>query len=147
MKKLKLPKLADKKYKSKSFREPGLFWHFHHATLVEYSSEAFTRFDEIYNCKWKGEHNLRFKLFNRVKLTGLPAHVKMLLADCAKKFKAWKQKGNGKTYGTFDLSRSALNAWLYSHKPLMEELHRKQCKGCTWDGNTIFTGKYKHLDH
>lgn len=145
-KKLKLPKLAAKKHRSKAFKEPGLFWHFHHATLVELCQQPARRIEEIYNCKDREEHALRFKLINRVKLATLPKEVKKWIDDYTKAYKAWVLRGNDRTYERMDRARGKVNGWIYDNKEFMSELHDEQCKGCTWDGRTIFTGKYAHLD-
>jgi len=110
-------------------RKPKAYWHIHHDTLMEFRAGPIkARIYWIKRCKPLSEIPIRLKLLRPVK-GRLP--VKLV--------EAWE------SYLITPL-QDRLIALGEMHKkclPKLEALHKKECPGCPWDGETIFPN-YAH---
>ena len=145
----------------------GLFWHVHHDVLCEWSDDIRERIRFIKAHKPKSEHSLRLKLLKPVKgrmageltktweayLKADKAHGKALAAyarsrdvyvmqeNYSKKARdAYRKAGNAinKTMTVCNEMWCAYERALHKQHKHLNELHRKECKNCPWNGRTIF---------
>jgi hypothetical protein len=106
----------------------GFFWHIHHKTLLEWSDDIDERIDYIKSDKPEEEVETRLRLMKPVQ-GELPKEV----FESGKAYdEAWK---------ALDEARKAWEEALQRNKGVIEELHRKECPNCPWDGKTIFPKK------
>ena len=132
------------------------YWHIHHETLCEFSDNIEERVAYIKNNKSIEEMAVRLRLLREVK-GELPKAYKTACKayyDARKAYNdAWKAYNDawkayydaGKAYN--DAWKACNDAWkAYNDagkacKEEIEELHKKECPACPWDGFTIFPDK------
>ena len=101
------------------------YWHIHHLVLVELATEPITnrrRFIKL--IKSESEVPTRLRLLKRVK-GKLPDAV----------VKAGRKYVDTQSHSLFSYQRALRKP---ANKKAIEKLHRKECKKCPWDGETIF---------
>ena len=97
-------------------------WHIHHDVLLESLIEPFeNRVKYIKESKPRGERKLRLRLFKTVK-GELPFEL-------VEVWKAWNEAGK------------ARDEALKTYEPQILALHKKECRRCPWNGETIFSKK------
>ena len=136
------------------FPEQGFYWHVHHAdVLIEWCRSYKERKAFILENKADNNIDTRIRLFKPVRGT-LPREV----VEAGKSYhEAWKaydeaSKTAGKTHDKVwksyhEASKAYDEAWkvcekaLKNNMPAIEDLHRKECPDCPWDGHSIFPNK------
>ena len=125
------------------------YWHVHHEILCESSDNIEERVAYIKNNKSIEEMAVRLRLLREVK-GELPKAYK---TACKAYYDAWKSCNDAwKSYK--DARKSYNDAWKSYNdagtacedageacKEEIEELHKKECPACPWDGFTIFPDK------
>jgi len=113
------------------FEVGGIVLHCHHESLFERLTEpASNRIDYILAIKPKHEQALRLRLFRPVTEAQLKRHSKAYAkrkkadAEWEKAYAEWKKA---------DAERKK------AYAELITLLHFDICKGCPWDGKTIFS--------
>ena len=106
--------------------KPRVYWHIHHDQLFQYKTGTIkNRIAFIKREKPKEEIAIRLRLLKPVKG---PLPVKLDKAVAARK-KAWG--AYVKAGAVYDKAGAAC-------KPQLEALHKRECRGCPWNGETIF---------
>ncbi len=117
----------------------GMFWHVHHDELLEYCYDYDERVRFIKENKPKNERELRLRLCRPVK-GKLPIAVKKAGIAYSTAAKAYIETPTfgGDIWSAMNKSRKAYQEVVEDNMPAIEELHRKECPDCPWDGKTIF---------
>lgn len=102
----------------------GWAFHLHHETLVEWCTDYDDRVRFIKDDKPKDEQSLRLRLFKIIPVKQLPREWQKAYAERQKAYAEWR-----KAYAEIS--------------PFFEILHKKLCKKCPWNGQTIFTRQNK----
>jgi hypothetical protein len=129
--------------------------HCHHEQLIEHLIEpAENRIAFILRSKSPHEQALRLRLFRPFK-GKIPSKLKKIIADWEKaKANLWQAKASlWQTDADWEKvkadSRKAIADWQKAYaeswkacadwqKTYADTTHKKQCKNCPWDGQTIF---------
>ena len=118
----------------------GFFWHIQHDMLLEWSNDIRERIAYIKYNKPKDQRDLRLRLMKPVQ-GELPAAVaeagKAYKEACKAYYEA--RKTYNEAYRAF--AWKAYKEALKANAAVLEELHRKECPDCPWDGETIFPEK------
>ena len=134
-------------------KQEGFFWHVHHEMLLEWCYGYDERKQYIQTNKPDHEIDTRLRLFKTVMgslpeevVTAEEAYVKAEEAH-NKAWEAYITAGEvydkaWKAYITAEeayvKAGEALVKALQNNWAKIEELHRKECPNCPWDGHTIF---------
>ena len=123
----------------------SLVVHCHHESLFEYLEEpAENRISYILSSKSQHEQALRLHLFRPVNSKLLPkkwreAYAKRREAD------AKRQEADAKWREAYAKRQEAYAKWREAYAKRREadakRLHIRICKGCPWDGDTIFPSR------
>ena len=117
------------------------YWHIHHDILVEPLIKPLKiRIEYIKKNKSKNEIKLRLKLLKPVKgklpIEVVKAREAYYKAEKASD-KAWK--AYDKTREAYDKTREAYDKVFQKNIKAINILHKKECRGCPWNGKSIFT--------
>ena len=117
----------------------GFFWHVHHDVLLEHSHDIDERIAYVKSHKPAKEVETRLRLMRPV-IGELPEEVVKARKAHGKAWKAWgdARKDYAKACKAYDEACKAFNEAIQRNLPAIEELHRKECPGCSWNGKTIF---------
>ena len=112
----------------------GLYWHTHHDILLEWCYDYEERAEYIRAEKPKKEQGTRLRLFQPVKGI-LPLAV-------TKAGQAIGRAGQViiKVWQAYNEAGQAYDDVVLAHKQSIENLHKKECPNCPWNGQTIFSG-------
>jgi|SRR5579872_4263245 len=118
----------------------GLFWHVHHEILAEYCYNAKQRREYIRTVKSSEESSEMIKTRLRLmKPVVIPKSNKALkpLAKMLAEIEAVRVIGGQAS--TYMINKTERDKYLLGQfvKPLAA-LHKRQCKNCPWNGQTIF---------
>ena len=136
--------------------KPKLYWHIHHDTLLEKTSNIQERIDYIKAEKAEAEIPLRLKLMTPVlHPEKLPARFRKASEAYHKAREAYNKTEEAyykaaealdKAEEAYDKAREAYHkAWGDYHKARkdcnteIEKLHREEHPDCPWNGKTIFS--------
>ena len=117
----------------------GFFWHIHHEILLEYSYNIDKRVAYIKSYKPKDQIEIRLRLMKPVK-GELPQEVVKARKVYNEARNAYNEAENAydEAENAYDEAENAYNEAIQRNKIVIEELHRKECPNCPWDGKTIF---------
>ena len=124
----------------------GFFWHIHHEILLEHSGNINERVAYIKSYKPKDQIEIRLRLMKPVK-GELPQEVVKAGKVYGEAENAYNEAGKAynearnaydEAWNAYDEARKAWEEALQRNKGVIEELHRKECPNCPWDGKTIF---------
>jgi len=140
-------------------KKSGIYRHCHHNKLFEYVYDEQERINYIINRKPANEVDTRLRLFKPEKMENLPKEVKEAYKAHNKARKAREEaykaceeareareealeayEEANKAYGAM---YKVLKEAIVNNMDKLEELHRKECPDCPWDGKTIFPKKEK----
>ena len=136
--------------------KPKLYWHIHHDTLLEKTSNIQERIDYIKEEKPEAEIPLRLKLMTPV------LHPEKLPARFQKAWEAYDkaEEASAKAWKAYLKAREACNKALKAYIKAsedcikareaydkvreasaaeIEKLHREEHPDCSWNGETIFS--------
>ena len=119
------------------------YWHIHHDRLIELLTEPIKdRIQYIRKNKPENEIELRLKLLKPV-MDILPKDFIEAYKAWYEAYKAWYEadKAWDEAYKTRDEANKTRDEAHNKNLPLLEELHKKECPGCPWNGKTIFSQK------
>jgi hypothetical protein len=118
----------------------GFYWHIHHGVLCEWSDDIAERIACIKTQKPERERALRLKRMKPVK-GKLPVRF---VEAYVKAREAYEKAGAlGKAWVAYYKAQEALGKAWEACKDELEALHKKECRGCPWDGKTLFPKKVK----
>jgi len=118
----------------------GFYWHIHHDVLCEWSDDIDERIRYIKTYKPENERALRLRLMKPVK-GKLPVRF---VEAYVKAWVAYEKAGAlGKAWVAYYKAQEALGKAWEACKDELEALHKKECRGCPWDGKTLFPKKVK----
>ena len=142
-------------------KKSGLAFHCHHDRLYEFVYDYDERVNYIKQNKPADEIELRLRLFKPILEQLIPGRNSKEYAAYGKTWAAYGKKwaaydkaraacvrkwaAYGKTWAAYHKASVACDkAWAaydkkYGHE--IENLHRKLCPDCTWNGKTIFPDK------
>ena len=118
---------------------PHLAWHLHHEKLLEVCFSCEERIAYIKSDKPLHEQEIRLRLFRPV-VGPLPARLAKALAGWAKARAELAKACTGwvKARTKWDRAYTKWDRALAGFMPELEEMHRRECPNCPWDGRTIF---------
>ena len=130
------------------------YWHIHHGILLEPLTEPIgNRIKFIKENKSKSEIPLRLRLLKPIE-GNLPTEVIKALEAYNKALEVYNKafeynkakeafyealEACSKTKEAFNKTLEACSKILRKYKKEIEVLHKKECPGCPWNGETIFT--------
>jgi len=122
----------------------GFYWHIHHDVLCEWSGDIDERIRYIKDQKPENERALRLRLMKPVK-GKLPARFVKAWEARDKAWEAYEKAGEAcdKAWEAWEKAWEAWEKAREARKDELEALHKKECRGCPWDGKTLFPKKVK----
>lgn len=137
----------------RGIKNRGLCWHVHHNRLIECCYDFTERVNAIKVNKPANEVEARLRLFKFIK-GKLPAAVSDTAKVFAKADIVYRKASNGYWDGpaksmkeadktlrrasdVWDSANANLKAAINDNMPAIEELHRKECCNCPWNGKEI----------
>jgi len=110
-------------------KNKGFFWLCHHDVLVEYCYDYKRRVAFIEANKPEKEILIRLRWFLPVK-----GELPKEFVGAGQEYRAWQRCVEAK---------SEHDAVWCKYKKELEALHKKECPGCPWNGETLFPVKEK----
>ena len=118
----------------------GFFWHVHHDVLLEWSSYIRKRIEYIKDEKPVDQVEIRLRLMKPVQ-GELPAAVVEIGKACEDAWRFYWKTCDEAVWRAYDEAWQAYKEALKANAAVLNELHRKECPDCPWDGETIFPDK------
>jgi len=117
----------------------GFYWHCHHEELLEWCYSYEEREKYIRTQKPVKEIELRLHLFKPVQ-GNLPKEVIEAWRACDEALRAYDEarRAYNEARRAYDEARRAYDEAILKNETEIEELHKKECPNCPWDGETIF---------
>src|SRR3989344_3724405 len=117
----------------------GFYWHCHHEELLEWCYSYEEREKYIRTQKPVKEIELRLHLFKPVQVN-LPKEVIEAWRTCDEALRAYDEarRAYNEARRAYDEARRAYDEAILKNETEIEELHKKECPNCPWDGETIF---------
>ena len=117
----------------------GFYWHCHHEELLEWCYSYEEREKYIRTQKPVKEIELRLHLFKPVQ-GNLPKEVIEAWRACDEALRAYDEarRAYNEALRAYDEARRAYDEAILKNETEIEELHKKECPNCPWDGETIF---------